>query len=224
MGMLATPIMVVASAWGFRLTYEALRKIRFFRSHGVDAPTFISRYVSCFHASALVILGMLWGAGFVEPGWWSALAYAIPIGYLSYDAHLICTEPTLWEASALAHHCIFALLITLAIGSYPDYTARAFLAELSVLPLNLGWIMFKTGAHIRWPQIFMVNSIVLLLTFLRFRVYTFTLFTIEAAFQGVWFLLPILASFAGLNWYWFILMCQKAYTLSGGRQANQPEE
>ena len=203
-----------ASAWVFRLAYLALQRATLLRRHGMDSPAFLSRYVSCLHAGALVALGFLWEAGIAAPDWWTPLARAIPIGYLVHDAHLICTEPTLWEPSAMTHHVIFALLVYAAAGAYPDHTARAFLAELSVCPLNLGWAMIKTGAESRWPQVFIVNSAALLLTFLRFRVYTFTLFAFEAVAQKVWPLLPMLAGLAGLNWYWFGLLCRKAYAVA----------
>lgn len=149
-------------------------------------------------------------AGAESDWWWTPLARATPIGYLAHDAHLIWTEPSLWEVFAAAHHAVFALLVFFAAGSFPDHTARAFLAELLVFPLNLGWAMIKTGADSRWPRLFMANSVALLLTFLRFRVYAFTLITVEAVTLKAWALLPMVAGLAGLNWYWFTLLCQKA--------------
>jgi len=210
MSSLVTPASIAVSAWAFRLAYSALRGMAALRRRGVDSPAFLSRYVSCLHAGALVALSLLWGGGFADPGWWIPLARAIPIGYLIHDAHLIWTEPTLWEVSAAAHHAVFALLVFFAPGAFPDHTAHAFLAELSVFPLNLGWAMIKTGADSRWPRLFMANSVVLLLAFLRFRVYTFTLITADAVALKAWTLLPMVAGLAGLNWYWFVLLCQKA--------------
>ena len=196
--------LAAVSAATFRGLYHLAARLD--RAHA-DSPPFLSRYVSCAHALALVALGLLRG---VEPDWWIPLARATPIGYLAHDAHLIWTEPSLWEVSAAAHHTIFALLVFFAAGSFPDHTARAFLAELSVFPLNLGWVMIKTGADSRWPRLFVANSVALLLTFLRFRVYAFTLITVEAVSLKAWALLPMVAGLAGMNWYWFALLCQKA--------------
>ena len=205
--------LIAVSAWTFRWAYTTLRGGRLLRSMGPGAlsPAFVSRYVSCLHAGALVCLALMWEGGLAEIEWWGPLARAVPVGYLIHDAHLIWTEPSLWEASTMAHHGSFALLVFFAAGYFPDHTARAFLAELSVFPLNLGWVMIKTRTDTLWPKLFIANSVVLLLTFLVLRVYTFTAFTLEAVSLKIWVLLPMIAGLAGLNWYWFALLVQKAY-------------
>jgi hypothetical protein len=208
-------LFIAASTWFFRMAYYVLSELV-----TLDSPPFLSRFVSCLHAGVLVALGILWKTGLVSPNWWTPLAQAVPVGYLLHDIHLICTESTLWEVSTAAHHIAFLLLAFLAPTLFPDQTAHAFLAELSVFPLNMGWMMLKTGADTRWPRFFMVNSVILLLTFLRFRVYTFTMFTLDVMALDTWSLLPMVACLAWLNWYWFVLLCRQFFRVLFKKKIN----
>jgi hypothetical protein len=208
-----TPVLISISAWSFRTAYLTLDAAAARWRVADYAPALLSRYVSCLHAGALVALGLLWRNGMADRLWWIPAARAVPIGYLIHDTHLIWTEPDIWELSTFVHHVSFALLVFFAPAAFPDLTARAFLAEISVFPLNLGWVMLKTGASLRWPRVFAINSMLLLLTFLRFRVYAFTVITFEVMRLNVWPLVPLIAGLTGLNWYWFALLCGKARSL-----------
>ena len=180
-----------------------------------SSPAFRSRYISSFHAVALGLLGGLWQAGLAQPGWWIPLAQALPCGYLFYDAYIIVTEPTLWKKTDLVHHQAFALLVWYGATSYPDQTAWAFLAELSVPSLNLGWMMVQTGANGRWPKLFVANIAVLVIVFFELRVVTFTRFIFEAIALEAWTILPMVAILAALNWYWFVLLLMKLHSTLG---------
>ena len=206
--------LIFVAAAAFRRAYTAALRSRFAPAARADAPAFVSRYISCVHAGALVGLGLLWEAGLARPGWWTLLARAVPIGYLAHDAHIIWAEPSLWEASALLHHAAFAVLVYVAAPPFPDHTARAFLAEISVPFLNLGWVLLKTKEVARWPRAFAANNVALLLSFSLFRVRTFTQFTVEAATDSNWAVLPPVATLAALNWYWFALLVKKAFALA----------
>lgn len=195
----------------FRGVYRSLCGARFLRRLGMDSPPFTSRVGSCFHAAALVTLALLWEGGYAHPRWWAPLASAVSVGYLVHDTHLIWTEPSLWEVSALVHHVTFMLLVYFAPSHYPHHTARAYLAELTVFPLNLGWVMFKTGAASRWPRLFAINIGILMGAFLWYRVVAFTLLTFDAISLEAWAMLPMVAGLAVLNWYWYFLLLHRAY-------------
>ena len=205
--MLNDLLLALLSAAVFRGLY--LAAISAARSGlGPSTPPFISRYVSGVHALALVALG-LWPAQ-QRGEWWVSIARALPLGYLAHDTHLLFVETSVWDLSALIHHCVFAVLVSAAAGPYPDHTAQAFLAELSVPFLNAGWVMLKTGNDRRHPWVFRGVSIILLPTFLKFRVLTFTYFTIEAVVLREWLLLGPMLSLAVLNWYWFVILVRRA--------------
>jgi hypothetical protein len=211
-------LLTVAFAWAFRLAYAGTVSFCYprVRTPG-GAPALCCRLVSCLHAGALVALGLAQCAA-PPCQWWPLLARAVPVGYLVHDFHLIWTEPSIWGRPIAVHHVVFALLVSFAAESFPDHTARAFLAETSVFFLNAGWVMIRTGWRERAPRLFAANVAVLFLTFLRFRVYTFTSLALESIALEKWALLPLVAGIAGLNWYWFALMCRAVYRAGEARK------
>jgi hypothetical protein len=186
---------------------------------GVGDAMHVSRLVSGLHAGALIALGLQWIGGLADRAGWVHRARAVPIGYLLHDIHLCLTDPTMWSKTNLAHHAIFLPMVYYGAVAFPYHTAQSFFAEVSVFPLFLGQTMLKNGASVRSPWLFKANLAVLLILFMRFRVYTFTRFTLDAL-AGLGLSSPytaMMGSFAALNWYWFLLICKRVVWAIQGR-------
>jgi len=205
-------VLIVLFALVFRLVYCFAACLR----RGPQTPPFLSRYASCAHALALVALGGLRSQA--DPAQWLELAYAVPLGYLAHDTHLLLTEASIWDGPTVAHHFVFACLVWFVPAKYPEMTGEAFMAEISLPFLHAGWAMIKTGADRRHPQVFNAVSAALLATFLWFRVRAFTGFLLEAFDRSEWFICAPLLVLVALNWYWFGVLLNKAWRGVRARQ------
>ena len=189
-----------ASACAYRLAYQALRLV------GPRDVARTSREAGCLQAAALVALGVLWGRG-MDRGVWVLAARAASVGFLLHDTHLICTHPALWDLSYLCHHGLVIPLVLYGSAFYPAETALSFYAETTVAPLYLGRLMVAGGWEARRPWLFRLNAALLLVLYLRFRVYGLT--AIAWGLRGDPVVAPMLFAFALLNYYWFFFLCMR---------------
>jgi hypothetical protein len=206
-----------ASLCVFRIAYAVLIRCK------VGDAMCVSRLVSSLHAGALIALGLQWVGSLADLAGWVHRARAVPIGYLLHDIHLCLTEPTLWSKTNLAHHTVFLPMVYYGAAAHPHHTAHSFFAEVTVFPLFLGQTMLRTGASARQPWLFKSNLAALLAVFLRFRVYTFTRFALDAlvALGPSSPFTAMMGSFAMLNWYWFGVICIRVVWALQGRPAEQ---
>ena len=135
--------------------------------------------------------------------------------YLIYDTVImnIYSDYIFHYRLMLIHHLIFLFgMSTSLIEIYPHYTAQALMAEVTNIPLYVGWVMLKKGYQ--RSKILLINGIIVLVLFFKYRVYNFTkLFYISLAIEngkvgtGVIFIIMM------LNIYWFVKLFEKVFYL-----------
>ena len=117
----------------------------------------------------------------------------------------------------LIHHIILLIgLYSDKIALYPELVAQGFFAEVTNLPLMLGWVLLKT--HQSNTTLFFTNGILLLLCFLFYRVINFTdLFlkslNITDKYHEILFIFIIMI----INIFWFGKLMDKFFKTLLGR-------
>lgn len=127
--------------------------------------------------------------------------------YLYYDQFAIKTT-----LESIVHHIIVLLIIINYVKKYPKLSALGFLSELSSLFLHLSWFFYKT--ELTSTTSFYLSSICLLISFAWLRIYNFIKIWIKLHKRNATRSeLVLYGSFVLINFYWFILLLKRGWTV-----------
>ena len=129
------------------------------------------------------------------------------------DIHLYCSNriSNKDKSSMLFHHFCFMLGIYFSSSSY-YYYSKLVLCEVTTLFLNICWAQEKNKIR---KNFYMLNCVLLWLSFLLFRVYNLSCLLISLENDSnihisIKIVYPI---FLSLNYYWFYLLTKKGYRI-----------
>ena len=130
---------------------------------------------------------------------------------LYYRNHIIDFE------KLILHHLILILgLHSDKFALYPQFVSQGFFAEITNIPLLLGWFLIKKGKQN--TILFYTNAFLLLLSFFIYRVYNFTdLFVKSLNLTEKYYEMAFVFIIAILNIIWFIKLLDKFFKTLLGR-------
>lgn len=209
-------INVLLSWMMFNAIYIFIMKFLMIRGYtNIAKPTFVSRYVSCFHSFVLCSICSLYLLKILPPDHWKAFQ-SFPLAYCIYDSMLITLNRVLRKEVSrviLVHHLFFFLSIIFLIEDYTFEVSLGYLSEISNIPLHISYHFIKTGKDKTNPTAFLFFSTFLVLTFFLFRICVFSylfLLSLNLSLTGV--LCTIF--FLSINIHWFRLLLIKYIEIS----------
>lgn len=177
-----------------------------------DFINFTIKIISIIHTILICILCYKHSIGNIED---EIFVKRIDItkGYLIYDIFcmLYNREYVLEFDKLILHHSILlAGLYTDKLSLYPAFVSQGFMAEITNLPLTLGWFLIKKGKQN--TLLFYTNAVFLLGTFFVYRVLNFTdLFLKSLNMTDQWYEIGFVFIIMILNILWFIKLLDKFF-------------
>lgn len=195
-----------------KLTFLYLFTIvtRYIRLSGKFKPStasavIVSKIISIVHSVILVCLSVLYLAEYLPYDLWSTLQ-CIPVGYCAYDTLLYFGNSEMYlKGSKLTplHHMLFAFFTVFYFETYPTFLTIGYLSEITNPFLHVCTIIILTDKKEEYLKVFYMSSLVVLGSFLIFRVGVFGYFVwYSAMYVGF---LPFVGAITiwGMNVYWF---------------------
>jgi hypothetical protein len=165
----------------------------------------VSKIVSSIHSVILVSLSCFYLLEWMDLDVWKNLQ-CIPVGYCIYDTLLYFGDSEMYlKGNRLTplHHALFAFFTVFYFDEYPVFLTIGYLSEITNPFLHISTIIILTDKKEEYLKVFYMSSLVVLGSFLIFRVGVFGYFVwYSAMYVGF---LPFLAASViwGMNVYWF---------------------
>ena len=109
----------------------------------------------------------------------------------------------------LVHHVLFTIIVLTARDTHPVELAYGLLAELTNIPMNIGWFMIQTNSTDSFG--FRFVTVVCLLMYFLTRVVNFTVLVYTAMLKAEYAVVILGGILTAMNYYWFSLLVRKSY-------------
>lgn len=166
-----------------------------------------NRVISTINAVTALTTAVLFLANVISTETFHTLQFGV-VGYCIYDVVYNYGKPECYirfKTEYLIHHLIFVVGATYILPNHPAVIAKAYLAEMTTIPLNVLWII---KSHPSPWNAFLKGW--LWSGFLFFRVWGMWSIMVEA--MNTWW---VWGGVAGVMWilqvYWFILISSKIW-------------
>lgn len=171
------------------------------------------RVVASIHGLLAFFFAGLYLKDYISLTTWRKLL-SLSIGYFIFDlSRCLYYDPFIIKTilESIFHHIIVVLIIINYVAKYPKLSALGYLSEVSNFFLHTCWFLYKT--QLTSTTSFYLSSICLIISFAWLRIYNYTKIWIklykENKINRVD--LSLFTSFVLVNFYWFILLLNRAF-------------
>ena len=186
----------------------------FFHSFRFSQKTYVNllgKINSIIHSIIIVSACLNYNSGKIEE--YNFYDYLeVTKAYLIYDIFMMTFyyhHMVNYYQTLIHHILLLSALFMPSIKQYPEYVSQGLVAELTNIPLYFGWLLIQIDR--KKSILFVINALLLLTLFLKFRVMNFIQLWLIALAEKLQIEAMFIFILALLNTYWFIKLLEKFF-------------